>query len=45
MDHNEIDQILLVCNRTIKPLNQFAKKKPKEVSVFGATAYDFFYHF
>ena len=27
-------------NKTIKPLNQFAKKYPKEVSVFWATAED-----
>ena len=31
----------MLFNKTIKPLNQFAKKK-KEVSVFGATATIFF---
>ena len=29
--------MLLLLNKTIKPLSQFAKKNPKEVSVFGAT--------
>ena len=37
--------LLLLLNKTVKPLDQFAKKKknqnPKEVSVFGATADDF----
>ena len=34
--------MLLLFNKTIKPLNQLAKKNPKEVYVFGATAHDFF---
>ena len=29
--------MLLLLNKTIKPLSRFAKKNPKEVSVFGAT--------
>ena len=38
--------LLLLFNYTIKPLNQFAKKQTnKKVSVFGATADDFLYHF
>ena len=41
--------MLLLFNKTMKPLNQFEKKKkkknPKEVSVFGATADNFPYHF
>ena len=38
--------MLLLFNYTIKPLNQFAKKQTnKKVSVFGATADDFLYHF
>ena len=37
---------MLLFNYTIKPLNQFAKKqRNKKVSVFGATADDFLYHF
>ena len=43
--------MLLLFNKIVKPLNQFAKKKqkqkqkknPKEVSVFGATADNFLY--
>ena len=33
--------MLLLLNKTIKPLSQFAKKNPKEVSVFGATGDSF----
>ena len=39
----------LLFNKTIKPLNQLAKKKkkknPTKVPVFRATADDFLYHF
>ena len=43
--------MLLLFNKIVKPLNQFAKKNknknkkknPKEVSVFGATADNFLY--
>ena len=37
--------MLLLPNKTIKTLNQFVKKNPKEVSVFGVTAGKFLYHF
>ena len=42
--------MLLLFNKTINSLNQFAKKKyiyiyPKEASAFGATADNFFNHF
>ena len=33
--------MLLLFNKTIKSLNQFAKKNPKEVSAFGTTADNF----
>ena len=36
--------MLLLFNKTIKPLNQFAEKIKKS-SVFGATVDDFLYHF
>ena len=34
--------MLLLFNKTIKSLNQFAKKSPKKVFVIGAAAEDFF---
>ena len=36
--------MLLQFNKTIKPLNQFAKKNPKKY-VFGATVNNFLYNF
>ena len=48
MDHYDLKLLmLLLLNKIIKPLNQFAeeKKSPKEVSVFGVTAGNFLYHF
>ena len=37
--------MLLLNNKAIKTLNQFAKETPKEISVFGVTADNFLYHF
>ena len=37
--------MLLLFNKTIKPLNQFPKKNPKEASLFGATVDNFLYQF
>ena len=36
--------MLLLLNKTIKPLNQFAKKIQKKSLFFGAPADDFLYH-
>ena len=36
---------MLLFYKSLKPLNQSAKKNLKEFFVFGATADDFLYHF
>ena len=37
--------MLLLFNKTIKPLNKFSKKNPKEASLFGVTVDNFLYQF